>query len=143
MSERKKLIPDNPFDAHTGSPEPAKAKKAKAETAHQDAGAKESSAPKLHAVDGGKSSDQRKPGRKAQPGKGAIERLGFPVPQELAQEVKGCVVQLSGFPYRMTIAKLAEMAFTDVLKKLAKEANDGKPFPKLDEKLPGGRPIGS
>lgn len=53
------------------------------------------------------------------------------------------VVALSGPPDRLTVASFAEDALRDRLTVLKKSRNKGKPFPKRDGEIRGGRPIGS
>lgn len=53
------------------------------------------------------------------------------------------MVALSGPPDRLTLARLAENALQRELQRLTRTKNQGKPFPRFDGKLVGGRPIGS
>lgn len=70
-------------------------------------------------------------------------RATFHLTEPLFEEVRDCVVALSGPPYRLTLAGLAEEALRDKVEALRKSANKGKPFPKRDGQIRGGRPIGS
>ena len=70
-------------------------------------------------------------------------RATFHLRADLFDEVRDCVVALSGPPHRLTLAAMAEDALEERLKKLRKTANKGKPFPKRVGQLRGGRPIGS
>jgi len=70
-------------------------------------------------------------------------RATFHLPADLFEECRDAVVALSGPPVRLTLATLAEDALHRELGRLKKEHNRGKSFPKRDEPLRGGRPIGS
>lgn len=70
-------------------------------------------------------------------------RATFHLRADLFEEVRDCVVALSGPPHRLTLAAMAEDALQERLTKLRKTANKGKPFPKRVGQLRGGRPIGS
>ncbi len=70
-------------------------------------------------------------------------RATFHLRADLFEEVRDCVVALSGPPHRLTLAGMAEDALEERLTKLRKTANKGKPFPKRVGQLRGGRPIGS
>jgi hypothetical protein len=52
-------------------------------------------------------------------------------------------VALSGPPHRLTLASFADAALRLELERLQKAENKGKPFPKRESELRGGRPIGS
>ena len=70
-------------------------------------------------------------------------RATFHLRADLFEEVRNCVVALSGPPHRLTLAALAEDALEAQLTKLRKSANKGRPFPKRVGQLRGGRPSGS
>ena len=71
-------------------------------------------------------------------------RATFHVREDLMDEIRDCVVALSGPPYRYTLAAFAEDALKEKLESMKKLANKGKPFPKRGEyALRGGRPLGS
>ncbi len=70
-------------------------------------------------------------------------RATFHLTEETFDAVRDCVVALSGPPHRLTLSGFAEDAFRVKLEALQKTANEGKPFPKRDGELRGGRPIGS
>jgi len=70
-------------------------------------------------------------------------RATFHLPLDLFEEARDAVVYLSGPPVRLTLATLGEGALRRELDRLKKEHNRGKAFPKRDEPLRGGRPIGS
>jgi hypothetical protein len=76
--------------------------------------------------------------RQASPKK---ERVAFYLSEDLADEIRNAVVHFSGPPLRLTMTSVAEMAFQKELERLKAEHNGGKPFPKRDEDLKGGRPI--
>ena len=69
------------------------------------------------------------------------ERVAFYLSEDLADEIRNAVVHFSGPPLRLTMTSVAEMAFQKELERLKTEYNGGKPFPKRDEDLKGGRPI--
>ena len=79
--------------------------------------------------------------RKSKPASTKKERVAFYLSEDLADEIRNAVVQLSGPPLRLTMTELAEMAFQKELERLKAEHNGGKPFPKRAEDLKGGRPI--
>jgi hypothetical protein len=83
------------------------------------------------------SRDERK-SRQASPKK---ERVAFYLSEDLADEIRNAVVHFSGPPLRLTMTSVAEMAFQRELERLKAEHNGGKPFPKREEDLKGGRPI--
>lgn len=70
-------------------------------------------------------------------------RATFHLTEETFDAVRDCVVALSGPPHRLTLAGFAEDAFRTKLDALQKAANKGKPFPRREADLRGGRPIGS
>src|SRR6266446_6879559 len=72
---------------------------------------------------------------------GKIRRVAFYLSEDLADEIRNAVVHFSGPPLRLTMTSVAEMAFQKELERLKAEHNGGKPFPKRDEDLKGGRPI--
>jgi hypothetical protein len=71
------------------------------------------------------------------------ERATFHITSELFDLVKDAVVALSGPPARLTLAEFAETALRRELERLQRAHNEGKPFPKREGPLKGGRPIGS
>jgi hypothetical protein len=81
--------------------------------------------------------------RQARPGK---VRATFHLPEALLNEARNTVVALSGPPYRLTLAKLAENALRREIESL-KSARDGrqrgKDFPQRDDEVRTGRPIGN
>ena len=79
----------------------------------------------------------------APPGRPRKIRATFHLTEETFDAVRDCVVALSGPPHRLTLSGFAEDAFRVKLEALQKTANEGKPFPKRDGELRGGRPIGS
>ena len=70
-------------------------------------------------------------------------RATFHLTEETFDLVRDCVMALSGPPHRLTLSGFAEDAFRVKLQVLQKTANEGKPFPKRDGELRGGRPLGS
>ncbi len=76
--------------------------------------------------------------RQASPKK---ERVAFYLSEDLADEIRNAVVHFPGPPLRLTMTSVAEMAFQKELERLKAEHNGGKPVPKRDEDLKGGRPI--
>jgi len=78
-----------------------------------------------------------------EPPRALRQRLTVHVSTALVDEVRDAVVSLSGPPLRLTLAAFAENALRRELERLKKAENNGKPFPRLGEKLRGGRPIGS
>lgn len=70
-------------------------------------------------------------------------RATFHLPEDLFEECRDAVVALSGPPVRLTLAVMAESALREELARLKKAHNRGKDFPRRDEPLKGGRPIGS
>lgn len=71
------------------------------------------------------------------------ERATYHLPSALVDEVRDVVVALSGPPLRLTLASFAEKAFRTEIERLRREHNKGRPFPKREGELKGGRPIGS
>ena len=70
-------------------------------------------------------------------------RAMFHLTEETFDAVRDCVVALSGPPHRLTLTGFAEEALKEKLAAVQKAANKGKPFPKRDGQIRGGRPIGS
>jgi hypothetical protein len=70
-------------------------------------------------------------------------RATFHIPSDLFEAVRDATVALSGPPCRLTLARFAEDAFRQELERLTKEHHKGKPFPRREGDLKGGRPIGS
>lgn len=115
---KRRTIGDNPLDALLPPP-PTK------EAAPGAAGTAESTAP---------------PSRR---GRVSKVRATFHLPTDLVNEIKDVVVALSGPPLRLTLASLAEGALRSEIERLKREHNKGRPFPRRDGELRGGRPIGS
>jgi len=63
------------------------------------------------------------------------------LPHKVLEEARDAAVHLAGFPARLTLTKLAEVAFRNELQRLKDQYNDGKDFPPRTEDLKGGRPI--
>ena len=70
-------------------------------------------------------------------------RATFHLSEELFEDVRDAVVSLSGPPLRLTLASFAENALRRELERVQKAENKGRPFPKRESELRGGRPIGS
>lgn len=70
-------------------------------------------------------------------------RTTFHLPDDLVGEARDTVIALSGPPVRLTLARLVEDALRAELARVKKEHNRGRPFPHYEEKLRGGRPVGS
>ena len=68
-------------------------------------------------------------------------RATIHLPADLFDEVRNAVVACSGPPLRLTLAGFAEQALRHELERLAKKQNDGKPFPRREAELRGGRPL--
>ena len=64
-------------------------------------------------------------------------RYTFHLPAELVERVRDAVY----WQPDLTLAKFAEWALKDELKKLERERNEGRPFPARTGELKGGRPI--
>ena len=82
----------------------------------------------------------------ARQGRSGKVRATFHLPEDLMNEARNTVVGLSGPPYRLTLAKLAENALRREIESL-KSARDGrqrgKDFPQRDDEVRTGRPIGN
>ncbi len=63
------------------------------------------------------------------------------LPEDVLDEARNAAVHLAGFPVRLTLTKLAEMAFRRELERLKQNYNGGFDFPPRQEDLRGGRPI--
>lgn len=70
-------------------------------------------------------------------------RATFHLPEPLFEEARDAAVFLAGPPVRLTLAALAESAIRRELDRLKKAHHEGKPFPRRQSDLRGGRPIGS
>ncbi len=57
------------------------------------------------------------------------KRVSFHLTEDLAERLRNAVYQLSGPPYRLTMAALAESALRREVVRLEQEANGGEPFP--------------
>jgi len=65
------------------------------------------------------------------------ERLTVHVPVDLIDRVKNAVYWTPG----VTLAGLSEEGLIKAVQRLEKKHNDGKPFPKREAELKGGRPL--
>lgn len=73
-------------------------------------------------------------------------RATFHLPEDLMNEARNTVVALSGPPYRLTLAKLAENALRSELERLKSDREGhqrGKDFPQRTDEVRTGRPIGN
>jgi|WetSurMetagenome_2_1015567.scaffolds.fasta_scaffold03061_8 hypothetical protein len=70
-------------------------------------------------------------------------RATFHLPTPVVEECRDAVVFLAGPPERLTMARLVERAIQKELKVLRDKYNKGKPFPRFEGELKGGRPIGT
>lgn len=61
--------------------------------------------------------------------------------EDILDEARNAAVHLAGYPARLTLTKLAELALRRELDRLKVLYNDGRDFPPRDEDLRGGRPI--
>ena len=80
---------------------------------------------------------------RSKPSKPQKIRATIHVDLALFDAVRDAVVFLSGPPTRLTLAALATSALRNELERLQKAHNKGKPFPRREGDLVGGRPIGS
>ena len=72
-------------------------------------------------------------------------RATFHLSRDLMNEARNTVVALSGPPYRLTLAKLAENALRaeiDRLRAAREGRQQGKEFPQRTDEVRTGRPIG-
>ena len=70
-------------------------------------------------------------------------RATFYLPADLLEDIRNATVQLSGPPAFLNLAKLAETAFQNELKRLKAEYTGGETFPTRPQAVRTGRPIGS
>lgn len=70
-------------------------------------------------------------------------RASFLIPDALLEQIRDAVVALQGPPYRMTMAKFAELALSSYLQQLQAAENQGRPFPPHKGEIKIGRPVGS
>jgi hypothetical protein len=120
---KTRAIGSNPLDAIIPSTPPKPAKEPKAKTSTPQSEKQPMSAPAHE--------------------RSQKVRATFHIPEHLLNELRDCVVYLSGPPERLTLASLAERALEAELRRLRKKHTAGEAFPKRDGALRGGRPIGS
>ena len=72
---------------------------------------------------------------------GPKRRATLYIAEGLLDEARDAVVHLAGYPARLTLTKLVEMALRAELERLKERYNQGKDFPPRNEDLKGGRPI--
>ena len=63
------------------------------------------------------------------------------LPDDLLDEARDAAVFLAGYPVRLTLTKLVEVALRSELLRLKQLHNAGQGFPQRSEDLKGGRPI--
>jgi hypothetical protein len=63
------------------------------------------------------------------------------LPEDLLDAARDAAVFLAGYPVRLTLTKLVEVALRTELVRLQQLHNAGKEFPQRSEDLKGGRPI--
>ena len=63
------------------------------------------------------------------------------LPDDLLDEARDAAVFLAGYPVRLTLTKLVEVALRTELLRLKQLHNGGQEFPQRSEALKGGRPI--
>ncbi|MEE3372109.1 MAG: hypothetical protein VX346_22435 [Planctomycetota bacterium] len=63
------------------------------------------------------------------------------LPATVLEEARDATFHLAGFPARMTLTKLVEVALRKELLRLKETYNGGHDFPERSENLKGGRPI--
>jgi hypothetical protein len=68
-------------------------------------------------------------------------RSTFHVSAELLSALRDATVHLSGPPLRLTLSDVVESAFRREIERLAREYNNGDPFPARQGELRGGRQI--
>ena len=68
-------------------------------------------------------------------------RAMLSLPSELLEQARDAAVYLAGYPARLTLARLAEDALPNELRRLKEQYNNGQDFPARQENLRGGRPI--
>ena len=79
-------------------------------------------------------------------GRSGKVRATFHLPEDLMNEARNTVVALSGPPYRLTLAKLAENALRSELERLKRTREGrlrGRDFPQRTDEVRTGRPIGN
>ena len=69
--------------------------------------------------------------------------LTVTLPVEMIDELRDCVVSLSGPPHRLTIAGVVESGLRRELARWRRKVRRGKPFPKRRHSPRVGRPISS
>ena len=75
------------------------------------------------------------------PGRAPKIRATLYLPSDLLEEARDAAVHLAGYPARLTLARLAEVALRRELARLKELYNHGQDFPQRTEDLKGGRPI--
>lgn len=135
MSEKRKrsTIPDAAMDPLSAVlPEP--------ENASQETGrGGRSSALPRPSLDGREQSAETQ--KQAKPVSIKKEQIAIRVSEQLAEEIRDCVVFLAGPPLHLTLSKLGEDALREKIEQLKAEQNNGEAFPVRQEQLKIGRPI--
>jgi hypothetical protein len=71
---------------------------------------------------------------------GVEDRMTVLLPRKTQERVRDAAYWLRGHPANLTVADICRQAFEDVLGKLSREFNKGKPFPPRPQELRKGRP---
>ena len=79
------------------------------------------------------------PVKAREPKQGGKIRMAFNLPRELCERARNTVWHLSDV-LSLNLSNLAESTLERELKRLEKKHNDGKPFPRRQGRLRGGRP---
>ena len=69
--------------------------------------------------------------------------LSTQISADVLEEVRSCVVTLSGPPDRLTISSFVEEALRQELQRLRSKKNHGQPFSEKNAGPRPGRPVGS
>jgi hypothetical protein len=72
---------------------------------------------------------------------GRKRRETFLIPTDLAEQMRNAIVHLSGPPLYYTLAEFGEHAIRDLIGRLEREHNGGRPFPPRPRQLRQGRPL--
>jgi hypothetical protein len=120
--KRRQTIGANPLDAYLGSPSAA------------------TKASRRGLAPLGTSPVVEKPARAR---KAPKVRATFHLPPDLVRELRDAVVGVRRDRPVFTLAALAEKALRSEVERLKKSHNGGKPFPRFEGELEGGRPVGS
>jgi len=78
----------------------------------------------------------------ARPARARKVRATYHLPEDVVQAARDAAVALSGPPARLTLSALVEEALRREVARLQEAHNRGKAFPRVEEPLVGGRPLG-